>query len=79
MYWCSRQQQRLLKPKSQPSELTPFSSVNTKTDRPKEITLIPFIPNLVHIDTSDITGNTSSSSSTIDSTEKLRKKNLLQR
>jgi len=76
MYWCSRQQ-RKSKGKSPPSESTPFSTDNIKTDRPKEITLIPILPKL-HLDTSDINENTSSSSSTTDSTKKLRKKNLLQ-
>jgi hypothetical protein len=72
MYWYSRQQkQRLLKSKSQPSESTPFSSVNIKTDRPKEITLFPIVPNLVQTDSSD----TSSTNSSIKS----RQQNLLQR
>jgi len=73
MYWCSRKQ-RTLKTKSSPSELTPFS---TEINRPKEIKLIPILPNL-HLDTSDINENTSSSSSTTDSTKTLRRKNLLQ-
>jgi hypothetical protein len=76
MYWCSRKQ-RTLKTKSPPSELTPFSTDNIKTNRPKEIKLIPILPNL-HLDTSDINENTSSSSSTTDSTKTLRRKNLLQ-
>lgn len=78
MYWCSRKQKRLPQTKSFPSESTPFSPTNFKASRPKEIVLIPIIPNLVHLNTSDINDNTSSSSSTTNDSSKKLRKNLLQ-
>jgi hypothetical protein len=60
MYWCTRQQQRRV---SEPSESTPFSSVNNKIDRPNDMKLYPL---LNQVDNSS-------------STKKSRQKNLLQR
>jgi hypothetical protein len=79
VYWCTKQQQRLSKTKSSPSESTPFSSIDVKTARPKDIKLTPFVPNFTQNNTSDINDDTSSTSSATDDSQKLRKKNLLQR
>ncbi|CAF1014977.1 unnamed protein product [Adineta ricciae] len=48
VFWCSKQQ-KTSKLKSQPSELTAFSTnaINVKTPRPKEIKLFPIVPKLV--------------------------------
>ncbi|CAF3662186.1 unnamed protein product [Rotaria sordida] len=75
LLWRSRQR-RLLKTKYEPSESTPFSLVNIKTTKSKEIVLYPMTPKLIQFNSSDINENTYLSTST---TKKFRKKNLLQR